>query len=63
MCSTGLVFGGDVSQRVIFTIYMEKAGLCNQLFALMHSLLVAVAMKWDYEFPEFLCAGHSFRIQ
>eukprot|EP00667_Euglena_gracilis_P007246 EG_transcript_7316 len=42
------------SKKVIFTIYMEKAGLCNQLFAMMHSLLVATAMGWDYELPEFL---------
>eukprot|EP00667_Euglena_gracilis_P023562 EG_transcript_26687 len=59
ICSGGIVLaqstGNKTSvQNVVFTIYMKKAGLCNQLFAFLHSLLVATALKWDYEIPEFL---------
>eukprot|EP00667_Euglena_gracilis_P013465 EG_transcript_13893 len=33
---------------------MPKGGLCNQLYMLLHGLLVAVALEWDFELPPLL---------
>eukprot|EP00667_Euglena_gracilis_P012911 EG_transcript_13290 len=33
---------------------MEGGGLCNQLYALLHGLLVAVTLQWDFELPDLL---------
>eukprot|EP00667_Euglena_gracilis_P014597 EG_transcript_15121 len=49
-----MVLEGSANPKVIMAYSLKRGGFCNQLYSMLHCMLIASSFKWDYELPELL---------